>query len=289
MSVQLLLRRATAGCAAILASVALAGAAAAIYPALRDFYKGPYGLFTHWSAIAEGADKAYPTFAYAVCNLDSKPLFFQWDGPAFGSGWGYPLDTGACATLNKTGKGVTQDDNTTITFTQHNESWNAKAYLPADTDDVPQNWLTEVRGFFLREGTTAPRIVDVSIRVTTDRAKHTRYILTWPQGVAGLAIAFDLANIPEETRKQILAQLEARGLKPRYANAEQMLRPADREHLKGRAAEANYLEMQPNGSAPNGVAFEYDAVNARADSTAPLIALDEEGRAIAIASYTAVH
>jgi hypothetical protein len=288
MPVRFLSRGITATGVAMLVGVVTAGAAASSYPALHDFYKGPYGLFTHWSAIGQGTEKAYPTFAYAVCNLDSKPLYFQWDKPAFGSGWTYPLDTGACATLNKTGKGASQDDNTVITFTQHNESWKAKAYLPDDIDDLPQNWLTEIHGLFMREGTT-PRIVDVSVRVITDRNKHTRYILTWPQGVAGLAIGFDLAGMPEETRKQILSQLDARGLKPRYANAKDLLGPTDREHLTGRVAEADYLAMRPGVDGPTGVLFEYDAVSVKPDATAPLVAFDEEGRVVAVASYTAVH
>ena len=62
------------------------------------------------------------SLGYAVCNVDAKqPLYFYWDAPAFGTGWNYPLQLGACATMMRSAIKATVDDKALITFTQHNQ------------------------------------------------------------------------------------------------------------------------------------------------------------------------
>ena len=254
------------------------------YPTLQDYYQGPYGFFTHWSGAGAPGDDGKVPLAYAVCNVDAKqPLYFYWDTPAFGTGWNYPLQLGACATMMRSATKATVDDQALITFTQHNERWNARAYLPNNVAQLPQHWFSRLIGFFTMPGSD-PRIVDVSVRVSADTKGHVTYVLTWFQGISALAVGFDLDGLPETVQRQILTSLESTGIKaPRFAKAREFVSDADREHLPNKMSEANYLVMAPQPSA-GFVRFEYDPpfVN---PGTQPLIITDDQRRVVVVGSY----
>jgi hypothetical protein len=257
------------------------------YPTLQDHYQGPYGFFTHWSAVAEPIEGARPSIAYSVCNVDRKQaLYFHWDKPGFGSGWTYPLPIGSCATLTRSAGVVKFDDKTIINFTAHNEKWEAKAYLPEERSLLPQSTLSRLLGFFRREDTN-PRVVDVSVRVLVGENKRVTYILGWPQGVAGLAVGFDLNNVAEETRQQIIANLASAGHEVRYARAPEFVDSSDRERLTGPTAEATYLLIKPKVAGPFGANLSYDAIYVNPVS-APMLVIDEQQRIVAVGSYGTV-
>ena len=256
------------------------------YSTLQDYYQGPYGFFTHWSAVAAPGGDGKVTLAYAVCNVDAKqPLYFYWDTPAFGTGWNYPLQFGTCATMTRSATKAAVDDKALITFTEHNERWSAKAYLPNDVPQLPQHWLSRLTGFFTMPGSD-PRIVDVSLFVSADANKHVTYWLTWFQGISELAVGFDLDGLPEAVQHQILERLEKSGVKARFAKAREFVSDSDREHLPAKVSEANYVVMSSQrGAFPAAGYFDFDApfVN---PGTQPVIVTDEDRRVIAVGSYT---
>ena len=253
------------------------------YPTLQDYYQGPYGFFTHWSGAAAPEDDGKVSLGYAVCNVDAKqPLYFYWDAPAFGTGWNYPLQLGACATMMRSAIKATVDDKALITFTQHNQKRGAKAYLPNDVPQLPQQWFSRLIGFFTMPGSD-PRIVDISVRVRADEKNHVTYVLTWFQGIRDLAVGFDLDGLPEAVQGQILTSLERSGVKARFAKAKEFVSDSDREHLPTKVSEANYLVM----SLPNTFVarFEYDPP-AVSPGTQPVIITDDQRRVVAVGSYT---
>lgn len=253
------------------------------YPPLQDYYKGPYGFFTHYSAGALlGSDGKVP-LAYAVCNVDPKdPLYFYWDTPAFGTGWYYPLQLGTCATLTRSAVKPTVDDKSLIIFTQHNEKWAAKAYVPDNVSQLPQDWFSQLVGFFTMPGSD-PRIVNVSVRVVVDANKHVTYVLSWYQGTPDLAVGFNLDGLPSVVQQQILASLENGGVEAHFEKPSDFVSGLDRQHLAPKAAGANYLVMRPR---PNitGVRFSYDTPTVQ-PATQPVIITDQDRRVVAIGSY----
>lgn len=282
-------RRACVPLSGLLAAYLLLTASSAYggpYRVLENHYQGPYGFFMHWSAVARATQGARPSLAYSICDVDAKPLLFYWDGPGFGSGVSHPLQPGTCATLTKASRNFKEYDDTKIYFTQHDESWKASAYLPDEKTDLPEDWFTQLFGYFSREGSD-PSIVNITIRVTVHKDKNVTYTLTWPQGIVGLAVGFDLKNLSDEARNQILADLGKVGVKARYASGTEIVISSDAEHLPGRAREASYLLMNPSFASPTGVRFRFPAKVANPVS-APMIVIDEGRRAVAIASYTTI-
>jgi hypothetical protein len=255
---------------------------------LQDHYQGPYGLFTHWSGVAEARKDNPATLAYSVCNVDPKkvPLYFYWDKPAFGSGWSYPLGFGSCATISRSVKKFKRDDATFINFTQHNEKWQARAYVPEESTQLPQDWFSRVQGFFFREGST-PRVVDVSLRVVVQENKRATYYLSWVHGAVVIGLGFNLDRLDEATRRSIIEALSRGDAQVRVARGPEFLAAQDRERLSGPAQEATYLVVRPRDGAPRTANFSYDAPSTEPVS-APIILADEENRVIMVGSYASV-
>jgi hypothetical protein len=142
-------------------------------------------------------------------------------------------------------------------------------------------------GFFAREA-TSPRIVDVSVRVVLNPNRQVTYLLTWAQGVAGLAVGFDLKDLSEVTRQQIVTQLVNAGMEVKVAQANEFVADSDREHLPPRFTQATYFVINPKANGPNGARFVVEGGASANSGSAPRMVTDEERRVIVYGSYATV-
>jgi hypothetical protein len=221
-----------------------------------------------------------------VCNLDTKdPLYFDWQGPGYGTGWFHPPPRGKCATLARTDKNFRLESKSQITFTQHNETWPASAYLPKDAPQLPLNLVTQLITFL--GSSSATSVVDATIRVVVQPDKTVTYILTWSEGIDGLAIGIDFTKLPEATRRQIIQRFADADIRAQFSSASEVLPGREREHLREPFRESSYLSINTRNRRPFEARFTYETASAAA-AEAPFLIIDSDRRVVATGTYSTV-
>jgi len=158
-------------------------------------YTGPFGKFSHLSAVEAKASTSL-TVEYAVCNLDTRPLIYDWRGPNITVGDGGALPAGACHIVSRDVVAIDHDRRAVIAFTQAAREHPASALvsrlpLPFPSNLLPSFLENRLRTYFGPEGTAVqPSLAELSI-VQKRSGGGLTYTISWYPPSVVLAIGTD--------------------------------------------------------------------------------------------------
>lgn len=171
----------------------------------HGFYNGPDGIFSYASSAQE-PNSDLTQISDSVCNLNpNENLIFQWNDAGFGTGLFRPLPVGYCMTQSEYGSGYSRHYNAPITFTQHDETTHASAYVP--TSGGNQDIQLDIAPSHYDNSEAS--IVKLTIRFRSDGSGNIAYDMTWTGWDDGNAIM--VLSLPSGIIREIRSQIQSDG------------------------------------------------------------------------------
>lgn len=287
------MHRVLLGCAvALTAELATAGATLTLPPDNADFRAKQH------DDAASGLDVAVASFrtimpdgmtrlTYNVCNLEGKPLLFQWPNPGFESGIANPLDTQKCAVYSRDVPKSVLDDNSRLLYWQSGEPRMAQAFLEkqsewAKTKRRAVTWLY-ARGFGL--GPDKPdQVKDIEIVVAEYKGLIENQI-HWAG--KGMSVALRIADADETMLALLRTQVGSQGKLITAKEFVDSLSPEDQVRLPEAVREGFFLVFSNKSAGPTSAKFNY-YLGESAPAVQPVVVLDANNRVIWAARYSTV-
>lgn len=229
-----------------------AAAPAQTQPVLNNKYQGPYGHFSHWSALIPRDGGRFDA-EYAVCNFDnSKALIFKWRGPNITLGDGGRLPSNMCAIVRREWGPFEVDRNAAISFTQAGRNHLAVAYVPTAvisagvSNALPRSLANQIRTFF------GPENVEPSFAALTINSIHEdealRHIISWhPPSVTVVIPSTAFGGVPVE---YAASEVRSRGYTAAATSLKEALAESSRDLLPAERLDQRVVTIQRPEQAP---------------------------------------